>query len=900
MEMFGPAAAAALGEQIRAFSSVHTEVEPSQDLLAHFNSLSGALREAESAVRLGARWFAERSLADLLEVALDAAAASSTSADLYAAITLVDAVGTYSNLPPQSLFSVARFLSQTYYNASRANKTMRLADAAWTATERILHSHHGKQYVTALLEVIHTSNAEVLETKIGYARLAGVVKLLIDKFLAENTTTADLLEHRTTDILEYFQAATSNEHSLELVMEATNALLNNTTTLRFISTEYSWNALFTLTEMCFRHDHHSILAKQLVKAVLPHIDEFHNGEHSRLAKLCINSQRPLDLDAMTTLITSWSYLHTITDYDLGDLEEMIMILAGSDEYVTELVFLVARGIAISEQASDRQPLAHYAAHLQACIESPKTQTLSTDVLVRAMIGIFIYYCVADGVLDAPIRANIFRTICDAAARSMDAAIFIMDTRADAEGYLYATYRDRTYGIPNDLMVALDKAIMDNVKLCGDWQIYSYISLRLPQLLGNQAQFGADRIPFLRDLRAEVLRQLNEQDFVAPPTATGLTKSHVAARLVETLTTMIGFHRHFSKQENNATILAIIDAASSRDYVLSIPCVHALTICCYELPELMSSHMDDIIDQLTRMLTKRHLPIHVLLFLAGLSRLPDLSRNFQTLDFRKIFNVCREYLQSIRGPNLPSGQQHNASDDTSSKASVQDIVEVPPRFLHALAHHVIAFWYTAIQAQHRSALKDYIITCLTYTDEHGEKKMEDQGIATIDMMDRFDVDEARDIHDEEDEQFGESDGRVTKYQRLILTKLLGTEDALHHLVNTMLVSTDTALRTGKSVLTVRRPSGTAKWVIQSTNNSTNNLTNRTYIASDSTEEDYIFVCPREGDGRTYGRIYIPPRSICLRVSTVDEKFARAVESIDRVPGPRLTQSGRYIHRRKPDE
>ena len=59
-------------------------------------------------------------------------------------------------------------------------------------------------------------------------------------------------------------------------------------------------------------------------------------------------------------------------------------------------------------------------------------------------------------------------------------------------------------------------------------------------------------------------------------------------------------------------------------------------------------------------------------------------------------------------------------------------------MYALAHHIIIFWYLSLTRQNRQALKPFITSCLTYKSADGKDVVEDQGMVTIDMMDRVDA------------------------------------------------------------------------------------------------------------------------------------------------------------------
>ncbi|KAK4550669.1 hypothetical protein LTR36_000248 [Oleoguttula mirabilis] len=302
-------------------------------------------------------------------------------------------------------------------------------------------------------------------------------------------------------------------------------------------------------------------------------------------------------------------------------------------------------------------------------------------------------------------------------------------------------------------------------------------------------------------------------------------------------------------------------------------------------------MDGVINKMSRMVTQKYLAIHVLHFIAGLSRLPDLYRNFKQQDYMRIFGVCRSYLQSARGTQSITERRHTP---TSERSSITRNEEALPEYVYALAHHVIIFWYMSLREHDRGELKEYITSCLIYTDANGMDVIEDQGLVTIDMMDRIDcepesgkwysggtADTANDAADTL-RPFMSTDGQLTE---------------LHRLVGLLLVSTQTSLRTGKTIVTIRRPSGTALRMIEK---------GRAHVTLDGDHTDFLAVMPTDPDGATYGTIAIPKPSSALETRSIitlpqDDAVRRAIEAFDRTSALDSHKTGViYIGERQTDE
>jgi len=112
----------------------------------------------------------------------------------------------------------------------------------------------------------------------------------------------------------------------------------------------------------------------------------------------------------------------------------------------------------------------------------------------------------------------------------------------------------------------------------------------------------------------------------------------------------------------------------------------------------------------------------------------------------------------------------------------------PQYVYALAYHVITFWFMALKLQDRPQYMHWIAKNLVYQDLSGKDVIEDQGMVTLDMMDRIaysDRDET--IYDPDFAK--EIDGEIQK----------GT-----WICGMGLLTIETAGRTGLSQLTRRRP------------------------------------------------------------------------------------------------
>jgi hypothetical protein len=340
----------------------------------------------------------------------------------------------------------------------------------------------------------------------------------------------------------------------------------------------------------------------------------------------------------------------------------------------------------------------------------------------------------------------------------------------------------------------------------DWEIYSYMVVHLGAQLANQSLFrGA--IPQVKFLRNVLCDQIRSASFHEPPSYTSLKKADVAVCLLHVLTMLVSYHSHFAKSEEDEIVRAFILGIGSWDRT-SKWCIHALSVCCHEMPLSISKSLDSIIQKMSQIITQSQIAIHILEFLVMLARLPELYKNFREDEYKMVFGVSFRYLQYVRDqqekerdaspPASRPGRapmRHSDSfrelrllNDQDVRSNMRSPSDDLPQYVYALAFHVITFWFMNLRLQDRPMYMTWIAKNLTYTDKNGQELIEDQGLVTMDMMEKIafsDRDEtAADPHFAKD-----SDGEVSQRTWIIGLSLLTIE---------------TAGRTGMSQITRRRP------------------------------------------------------------------------------------------------
>ncbi|KAI1429510.1 tuberin [Xylaria sp. FL1777] len=334
----------------------------------------------------------------------------------------------------------------------------------------------------------------------------------------------------------------------------------------------------------------------------------------------------------------------------------------------------------------------------------------------------------------------------------------------------------------------------------DWEVYSFILVHLPSQLSNHAVFNS-AVSQLQELRRVVCEQIRQGILQEPPSASGLRKADIAICLLHTLTMILSYHRHFKKQEEDEIVWTFVQAITTWERSAKW-CIHALTICCHELPSSAGKALIPILQRMAQIITQPYVAMHILEFLACLGRLPSLYVNFREEDYRIIFGISVRYLQFVRGKKQnyrPSsvgdaahlGKQLPSVDNPSHPNASDDL----PQYVYTLAYHVIIFWFLAVKLEDRASHVPWIAKHL-FTDVDGSQVLDEQAQTSIDFMQRVtyaDVDEST-------------------ADPLFNADLFGEIIKKRWLIGNSIVTVEQAVTSGWAQITKRQPSGTSSFTI----------------------------------------------------------------------------------------
>lgn len=353
-----------------------------------------------------------------------------------------------------------------------------------------------------------------------------------------------------------------------------------------------------------------------------------------------------------------------------------------------------------------------------------------------------------------------------------------------------------------------ETVIDILQQDCDWEVYSYMLAHLPSQLANHSLFKA-ATPQIQFLRSVLCGQIKTASFHNPPVSSGLRKADVAICLFQVLTMVMGYHNKFVRNEEDEIVRSFIHGLATWERSAKC-CIHALSICCHELPASMKMVLGPLLMKMSQIITQSHVAVHILEFLAGLSRLPDLYGGFSEGDHRTVFGICFRYLQSVRDQNskpvtsnrssastgVPSSEKQS-SEYSGPNPAVPDKFDDLPQYVFSLAYHVITYWFLALRLTDRGSHVSWITKNLVWTDEIGKPCLDEQAEVTLDFMRRTayaDVDESR-----ADEEFTpENHGDILKERWLVGQSIITVEQAT---------------KTGWAQITKRQPSATSHYMVR---------------------------------------------------------------------------------------
>lgn len=357
----------------------------------------------------------------------------------------------------------------------------------------------------------------------------------------------------------------------------------------------------------------------------------------------------------------------------------------------------------------------------------------------------------------------------------------------------------------------------------------------------------------------------------------ISRHDLQVAIIRNFTPLISYHSLFSKQEQDQIISALLEGLSSWEKT-AIPCVHILTICCYEIPLSIKKFLNILVTKLQTRISSPYATSHILEFLLVLSFQPQLTSNFTVDEFKRAFGICFKFIQyahdikvvkeNIHQGILNHGEQLEAEFRPSTEFS--EISPVISIYLLNLAYDVIANWFLNMKLKDRRKLSSFIIKNLIISQSnHGQDSINLQNLSFIDLITRF-------TYSDLELKFNKIKTSDEHFQALDSEAILSSKWS----IGNGIISIDTHPSTGESLVSIRRASGSSVFTVIPDESMVPYYTDQLHRITSEDEPDDIFsenymllqLIVQADQNNTSKPIPIPKES----------NFIRSLANIDRIP------------------
>lgn len=417
--------------------------------------------------------------------------------------------------------------------------------------------------------------------------------------------------------------------------------------------------------------------------------------------------------------------------------------------------------------------------------------------------------------------------------------------------------------------------------CPNYEIYSFLWCYFCPQLANLKLFEncSSNISSLRSLACDQLSLRLPSSLKFPEQ---ITKSDLQVAIVRNFTPIISYHRFFSKQDHDQIISSLLNCLTSGEKT-TIPCVHILTICCYEIPLSIKKFLTVILTKLQTRISSPLATAHILEFLLSLSYIPDLTSNFTVDDFKRAIGMTFKIIQYSHDIQKIKDNQHrgvltHGQELEADKLPSTELVEITPvisSYLLYMSYDIIANWYLNMKINERRKLTSFIIRNLILEENSnsngsGDKlELSNQKLAFIDLIQRFTY-----------SNLELSFSPITTANSTLESDDPNTEILSSKWVyGTSIFAIDTNSITGESKVVIRRSSGTTIFKITPDESMIPYYTNQ--LHSSQNGEDVLFT-----DNYMFMQLFVQhdPNQLGIKPIPIpnDESINRSITNFDRIP------------------
>ncbi|EIN05890.1 hypothetical protein PUNSTDRAFT_106935 [Punctularia strigosozonata HHB-11173 SS5] len=275
-------------------------------------------------------------------------------------------------------------------------------------------------------------------------------------------------------------------------------------------------------------------------------------------------------------------------------------------------------------------------------------------------------------------------------------------------------------LPTSKYLSVLLTIIENEK---DWEILSYVLCHFPVQLGNKHLFCGPRSRgVISDILNALCRGLSQRTLGTaveswPP---GLKAGDAQGLAYHTLSILISYRRCFTIKQQHMLVEVLQEGLTVTGQMATIKCcLHALSLAAFEFTSSMTRYLTQIFEKLSQIMSNPEMAVHIINFLSIVGSLPKLHANLTQDDFRLVFGVALQYLQT-----------HNPKADTALTISW-----ALAQHLRIMSYYLVYLWFLNVSLPDRPHHIRFITRQLLLANE-GNTEIDPSTEVAFDWLARY--------------------------------------------------------------------------------------------------------------------------------------------------------------------
>lgn len=253
-----------------------------------------------------------------------------------------------------------------------------------------------------------------------------------------------------------------------------------------------------------------------------------------------------------------------------------------------------------------------------------------------------------------------------------------------------------------------------------WEILSYVLCHLPVQLSNKHLFcGPKSRVAISNLLNVICAGIVNEEFASKieQWPIGLKVRDAYGLAYQTLSVLISYRMCFDLKQRHL-LVEIFQAGLNGTPPTIKCCLHALSLCAFELQPSMTRCLSRILEKLSQIMSNPSMSVHILGFLSTVGSLKELYANFTESDFKMVFGVALQYLQHYNRAHAP-----------------QSMSWALGQHVRILSYFVVYIWFLSVKLPDRPRHVRYITRQLLLANE-GNQQVDEPAEVCFDWLARY--------------------------------------------------------------------------------------------------------------------------------------------------------------------